>query len=122
MHILVTGSSGMVGSALIPSLKLRGHQVTRLLRSEAPNGTSPTWNPAANAIDLAPAGPLDAVVHLAGETIAQRWTAAAKVRICESRVQATRLICEALARLSQPPRTIVCASAIGFYGNRGNEW
>jgi len=81
----------------------------------------PNWNPAVGQIHLEPAGPLDAVVHLAGENIAQRWTPAAKARIRASRVDATRLLCEALARLPQPPRVLVCASATGFYGDRGGE-
>lgn len=72
-------------------------------------------------IDLAPAGSLDAVIHLAGENIAQRWTAGAKVRLRESRVDATQLLSTALARLDRKPRVLVCASATGFYGNRGDE-
>ncbi len=122
MNILLTGASGFIGSALISRLSKNGHRVVPLRRvlsvgSEA----GPTWNPAAGQIRLEPAGPLDAVVHLAGENIAQRWTPIAKARIRASRVDATRLLCEALARLPQPPRVLICASATGFYGDRGEE-
>ena len=85
------------------------------------NEPGPTWNPASGLIRLEAAGPLDAVIHLAGENIAQRWIAAAKARIRRSRVDATRVLCEALARLPQPPRALVCASATGYYGDRGDE-
>jgi uncharacterized protein (TIGR01777 family) len=121
MNILVTGASGFVGSALVARLEKSGHRVVPLRRSAADRAPGPTWNPHAGQVHLEPAGALDAVVHLAGENIAQRWTRAAKARIRVSRVDATRLLCEALARLSQPPRVLVCASATGFYGDRGDE-
>ncbi|HUL51389.1 MAG TPA: TIGR01777 family oxidoreductase [Candidatus Nitrosotalea sp.] len=123
MNILVTGASGMIGSALTPFLTSRGHHVVKLVRSGArPDIRSAHWDPAAGKIDLKGAGPLDAVVHLAGETIGSRWTAERKRRIRESRIQGTRLLCEALGRLSQRPRTLISASAVGFYGDRGEEW
>lgn len=122
MNILVTGASGLIGGALLPRLEKKGHRVVPLRRVAAIGGvTGPGWNPDAGEVCLEPAGPLDAVVHLAGETIAQRWTRAAKARIRASRVDATRLLCEALARLPQPPRVLLCASATGFYGGRGDE-
>jgi hypothetical protein len=121
MNILVTGASGFIGSALVSRLTNTGHRVVPLRRAPAARETEPTWNPDAGQIHLETAGSLEAVVHLAGENIAQRWTLAAKARIHASRVDATRLLCEALAQLSRPPRILVCASATGFYGDRGKE-
>jgi hypothetical protein len=95
--------------------------VIALRRAALGNGSGSLWDPAAGRLQLEPDLPLDAVVHLAGENIAQRWTAAAKARIRASRVDATRLFCEALARLPQPPKVLVCASATGYYGDRGDE-
>jgi uncharacterized protein len=120
MRILLTGASGFIGSSLGPFLTANQHQVLPLRRGP-PNDTGPTWKPAANWIDLRPAGRLDAVIHLAGENLAQRWTPAAKARIKNSRVDGTRLLSETLARSSEPPRVLVCASAVGFYGDRGKE-
>lgn len=121
MNILLTGASGFIGSALAARLQNRRNRILPLRRAAAGSVSGPTWDPAAGRIELEPAGPLDAVVHLAGETIAQRWTRAARARIRASRVEATHLLCEALARLPQPPRVLVCASATGFYGDRGDE-
>ena len=119
--ILITGATGLVGSALAERLSRSGHRVVALRR--APPGTSPgpTWDPACGQVHLDTATPPDAVVHLAGETIARRWTRAARERIRASRVDATRLLCEALSQLPRPPRVLVCASATGFYGDRGDE-
>ncbi len=119
LNILVTGASGLVGSAVVAALESEGHRVTRLRRD---GGAGPTWNPAAHTIDLTPAPPLDAVIHLAGESVGARWTAGRKRRIRESRIGGTRLLCEALGRLPVPPRVLVCASATGFYGDRAEEW
>ena len=121
MNILVTGTRGFIGSALVSRLANGGHRVVPLRRATGGSEAGPTWNPPAGKVRLEPAGPLDAVVHLAGENIAQRWTPTAKARIRASRVDATRLLCEALARLPQPPRVLICASATGFYGDRGGE-
>ena len=121
MNILVTGARGFIGSALVSRLANGGHRVMPLLRATGGSEAGPTWNPPAGQVRLEPADPLDAVVHLAGENIAQRWTPTAKARIRASRVDATRLLCEALARLPQPPRVLICASATGFYGDRGGE-
>ena len=115
MKIAITGSTGLVGSALVSLLTAARHEVLRMTR--------PThWDPERNTVDLAALEAKDAVVHLAGENIASgRWTASKKSRIRDSRVKGTRLIAESLATLAQPPAVLVSASAIGFYGDRGNE-
>lgn len=120
MHIAVTGAGGLVGSTLVPLLTTGGHRVTRLVRRAAGEGEA-TWDPASGIAAAALDG-VDALVHLAGESIAAaRWTAAVKQRIRDSRVQGTRLLSEALASSPLPPKVLVCASAIGFYGDRGAE-
>ena len=121
MNILVTGATGFIGSALVSKLAESGHRITGLRREPRVSGVGPTWNPEIGQIHLDDAFPLDAVVHLAGESIAQRWTPAVKTRIRSSRVEATRLLSEALIRLPKPPRVMVCASATGFYGDRAGE-
>ena len=123
LHVALTGSGGLVGSALAPFLTTGGHRVTRLVRSPPrPGDDALRWDPEANAIDAAGLEGLDGVIHLAGESIAGgRWTAAKRARILDSRVKGTRLLAETLAKLRRPPRTLVCASAIGFYGSRGAE-
>ncbi len=121
MRIAVTGASGMVGSALTPFLTTGGHEVLRLVRRE-PGAGEIGWNPAEGRLEAADLEGLDAVVHLAGENIASgRWTSRQKQKIRESRVQGTRLLAETLARLERPPKVLVSASAIGFYGDRGDE-
>jgi hypothetical protein len=123
MKVLVTGSSGLVGSALVTQLASDGHTVTRLVRSKRGAGEGQVlWDPEARAIDSASLEGLDAVVHLAGESIAAgRWTAARKARILESRVKGTSLLAETLAGLRERPKVLVSASAVGYYGDRGEE-
>ncbi len=123
LHILVTGSTGFVGSALVPFLAAGGHRITRLVRTTPEHGIAEVqWDPEAGVMDIARLEGLDAVVHLAGENIATgRWTAEKKVKIHDSRVGGTRLLCDSLAGLKQPPKVLVCASAIGYYGDRGDE-
>lgn len=122
MNILVSGSTGMVANGLIPQLTIGGHEVVRLVRSKArsPGKEMVHWDPDSGSCDPALFDNIDAVVHLAGEGIASgRWTAAKKQRIRDSRVVGTRLLCEAAARAVRKPKVLVCASAIGFYGDRG---
>ncbi len=121
MDILVTGSTGMIGSALMAPLTGAGHRVVRLLRAGRA-GAEPTWDPARGRIDLTGAGPLDAAIHLAGENVAGgRWTAARKARIADSRLDGTRLLATALAERPRKPQVLISASAIGYYGDRGEE-
>ena len=121
MHIAVTGASGLVGSALVPFLTTRGHRVTRLVR-KSPGTNEVGWDLAEGIRELSRLEGVDAVVHLAGESIAAgRWTEARKAEIRRSRVQGTRRLCESLARLGRPPKALVTASAVGFYGDRGDE-
>jgi uncharacterized protein (TIGR01777 family) len=121
MRILVSGSRGLIGSALVPLLTTGGHEVVRLVRGSGQGaGETRVWDPSAGRLDPAVFDRVDAVVHLAGESIAGRWTASRKERIRESRVRGTRLLAERLAALDRPPRTLVCASAIGYYGHRGD--
>jgi len=123
MKILVSGSHGLVGSALVPALAGKGHRVVRLVRgASAAGGSEIVWDPEEGRLDSASLAGFDAVVHLAGESIAaKRWSEMQKSRIRESRVKGTRLLADALAGLAAPPRTMVSASAIGYYGNRGDE-
>jgi uncharacterized protein (TIGR01777 family) len=122
MKILVSGSHGLIGSAFVREAERAGDEVVRLVRTAArvTEGAVP-WDTARGRLDPARLEGFDAVVHLAGENIAGRWTAAKKNRIRESRVLGTRLLCGALAGVTKPPRVVVCASAIGFYGDRGDE-
>jgi uncharacterized protein (TIGR01777 family) len=122
LSVAITGASGLVGSALTPFLTTGGHSAITLARENNNDNKLPRWNPETGKVSLPGDPPLDAVVHLAGEGIAnRRWSAATKERIRASRVKATRKLCETLARLPAPPKTLVCASAIGFYGDRGEE-
>ena len=126
MRVAVTGSTGLIGRTLVERLEADGHQAVRLVRpsdSSNPPGTGViAWDPSQGEIDLMDLEGIDAVVHLAGEPIAaQRWSDEQKQRIANSRTQGTALLANALARLDQPPGVLVSASAIGYYGDRGDE-
>ena len=123
MRILVSGSHGLLGSALVPALAGKGHQVIRLVRGiSAAGGSEVSWDPEGGRLDPVSLSGVEAVVHLGGENIAaRRWSDAQKARIRESRVKGTTLLAGTLAGLSQPPRVLISASAIGYYGDRGEE-
>jgi hypothetical protein len=120
MNVLISGATGLIGSALVPELEAKGHTVTRLSRSRSGANTI-RWDPSAGTIDGDLEG-TDAVVHLAGESIAQgRWNSDKKRRILDSRVQGTRLLAEKISALATPPKVMVSMSAVGYYGDRGDE-
>ena len=122
MQIVITGASGFIGSTLVSFLSARGHAVTRLVRRQpTPSQAEAHWDPAAGRLDSTILQGTDAAVHLAGESIDGRWTPERKARILTSRVQGTRLLSEVLAGLSPRPRVLLSASAIGYYGDRGEE-
>ncbi|MCE5271320.1 TIGR01777 family oxidoreductase [bacterium] len=121
-EIVVSGGSGLIGSALVPYLRAAGHRVRSLVRREPDSGDEFRWQPESGRLDPAALEGAQAVVHLAGESIAGgRWNERRKRGILESRVRGTELIARNLARLDNPPRVLVCASAVGFYGDRGEE-
>ena len=119
-QVLISGASGLIGSALLPALQSNGYQVTRLVRGAASGKSDIAWDPARPLAPESVSG-FDAVIHLAGESIVGRWTDAKKRRVRESRAQGTRNLAEALAATPQRPRVFISASAIGFYGDRGEE-
>ncbi|MCA9166936.1 MAG: TIGR01777 family oxidoreductase [Planctomycetales bacterium] len=121
MKILVSGASGLVGSALRQVLAGRGAQVLNLTRSPR-NSDDIGWDPGAGQLDPGALEGIEAVVHLAGESIANgRWTAEQKQRILNSRVRGTQLLAETVAGMANPPRALISASAIGYYGDRGSQ-
>jgi uncharacterized protein len=123
MRVLISGGSGMIGSALTDSLRADGVEVNHLVRRK--EKTSPgdvLWNPTTATVDVPAMEGYDAVVHLSGASVAQgRWTSARKLVLRSSRVDTTRVLVDSLARLNQKPSVFVCASATGYYGSRGDE-
>ena len=120
--ILLTGSTGLIGRSLTPVLASAGHQVVPLIRQASAPPGSIGWDPMADTTDPAPFEGADAVIHLGGENLAQgRWNAAKKKRIIDSRVRSTALLARTICRLRRLPRAFLCASATGFYGDRGDE-
>jgi uncharacterized protein (TIGR01777 family) len=121
MHVFVTGSTGLVGAGVVTALRGRGDRVTRIVRA-SPDTDDVVWSPATGQIDQESLAMADAVIHLAGENIAEgRWNAEKKARIRDSRIQGTTLLSEAIASLPKKPTVMISASAIGYYGERGEE-
>ncbi|HXG41791.1 MAG TPA: TIGR01777 family oxidoreductase [Dehalococcoidia bacterium] len=119
MRVLVAGASGLIGSHLVPALEREGHEVVRLGRR--PGASDFVWDPLRGELDARALEGVEAVVHLAGENIGQRWTRERKERIWRSRVEGARLLAEAIAASPAPPRVFLSASATGYYGDRGDE-
>ena len=124
MHILIAGSSGFIGSALARHLKSKGHKIRRLIRSKskAKESGEPFWNPEAEMMDPGALEGIEAVINLAGENVASgRWTATKKRRIRDSRILSTKLLSEAIAAAQNPPKVLINASAIGYYGPKSRD-
>lgn len=136
MRILVSGSTGLIGRAVCVALEKRGHRVIRLVRGDAgggadelappmssrvPMGTVVVWNPSRGEVPLELLEGLDVVIHLAGEPIYGRWTDAKRKRILESRVGPTKALAEALTKLVNPPRLLLTASGVTYYGTHRDE-
>lgn len=124
MRILISGASGMIGSALARAVYAESWEVVRLVRTPAADGPDAIlWNPAdvSSAVDPARIEGFDIVVHLSGANVAHRWTPEFKREIVSSRVDSTQSLCSALARVRNRPRVLLCASGSGIYGNRGDE-
>jgi hypothetical protein len=124
MDLAVTGSSGLIGSALVPALEASGHRVARIVRPQTrpPGGDTLVWDPDAGTIDAAGLEGIGAVIHLAGVSIGEtRWSEAGKRAIKDSRTRGTGLLARTLAGLQRPPAALLSASASGAYGDRGEE-
>jgi uncharacterized protein (TIGR01777 family) len=121
LSIAVSGSSGLIGSQLLPFLTTGGHTVKRLVRSQPACRHEILWDPQTQSVEAEKLDGVDAVIHLAGESVLGWWTDAKKRRIYESRAKGTRLLAETLAALDDPPDTFVSASAVGYYGNQGTR-
>jgi hypothetical protein len=122
MRVVVTGAGGLIGTALVTALHEAGHDVVRLVRSRPRAADEVLWDPSRDEVDVAALGTIDAAVHLAGAGLGDhRWTPEYKRTIHDSRVLGTRTLVRALLALPTPPRTLVCGSAVGFYGSRGEE-
>jgi len=121
MKVAVSGTSGLIGSALVAALAGWGHELIPLVRGEPAGPDEVAWDPAARVIDAAGLDGVDGVVNLSGATIGQRWTARRKAEILASRVESTKLLATTLAALDPLPTAFVCAGGIGIYGDRGDE-
>ena len=122
MRVLISGAGGLVGRSLASALEREGHTVTRLVRSAPSGAREVRWDPAAGDLDPEALSGCEAVIHLAGAGIAAgRWTPRRKAEILESRRLGTRLIASAITRVAAPPLVFICASAVGYYGDRGDD-
>ena len=122
MKVAITGSSGLIGSSLVSFLSKKDVTVSKILR-ENPEENEISWKPEGGDWDSVFAGGIDGIVHLAGENVASgRWTKAKKEKIRNSRIEGTKRLCEHILKLPTPPSVFICASAIGFYGDRGMEF
>lgn len=122
MITLVTGSTGLIGSVVVDALRGAGHEVYRLIRPPRQAGADEIlWDPMEGSIDKSKLGACDAVIHLAGESIAGRWTAAKRKRIYDSRIKGSRLLCEFIAEMDNRPRVFISASGVGYYGDQGER-
>lgn len=122
LKILISGSTGMLGTALIPLLTTGGHRVVRLLRHPRPGEDAVFWSPAEKKLDPAALENFDAFIHLSGEYIADgHWSKEKKQRVWDSRVETTKLLVQAIRQLKKPPKVLVCASGSGYYGEGGDR-
>lgn len=122
MKVAIAGSTGFIGEALVQTLAQHGHQPVRLVRRRnRPDEPTIYWNPAQNDIEPGALDGVDAVVCLSGENIAGRWSEQKKKNILESRVNTASLLANEMASMADPPKVFLCASAIGYYGDRGDE-
>lgn len=121
MKIAVSGASGFLGSALVPTLAAAGHDVVTLVRRAAARPGEVAWDPATGSIDVAGLAGVEAIVNLSGATIGRRWTEARKQEIRDSRIDSTRLLATTAAMLAPRPSVLVCTGGVGIYGDRGDE-
>lgn len=121
MRIVLSGASGLIGGMLKPQLQSAGHELISLVRHEPRNVNEAQWDPQSGRIDSSKFNGIDAAIHLSGKNVAVRWNAKRKAELIQSRVESTRLLCKTLAELDPPPKTLIAASAIGFYGDRSDE-
>lgn len=122
MKVAITGASGLIGSALVPALRSDGHEVHRLVRGPAHRPDEISWDPAAARLDPAALAGIDAVVHLAAASIGgRRWSSAYKTQLRRSRIDGTRTVAAAIAAATPPPPVLLSASAVGYYGDTGDQ-